>query len=131
MKRLLITALFIPMMVLGAFVVTSPVMAENKLTEKACETADEQQKAALGCDVDDQAPSVVTFILNGVIAIVGILAVGMLVVAGQRYITSGGDPGKVQQAKSMIIYSLVGLIIAILAFAIVNFILGSVFTKSS
>lgn len=131
MKKIVMILLSVLTIAFGTFTIVRPVMAENKLTEKACEAADEQQKAALGCDTNDQAPSVITFILNGVISIVGILAVGMLVVAGQRYITSSGDPGKVQQAKDMIVYSLVGVVIALLAFAVVNFVLGGIFGAQS
>ena len=42
------------------------------------------------------------------------------------YTTSGGDPGKVKKGKDTIIYGIVGLIIAILAFVIVNFVINVV-----
>lgn len=107
---------------------TESAMAKNEWTNEACNGADEQQKAALGCDKNDQAPKVVTNILNTVISIVGILAVLILVIAGQRYIVSNGDPGKLQQAKNMVLYGLIGLVVALLSFAIVNFILNGVFS---
>lgn len=108
---------------------TQPVVAANDWNSKACAEADEAQKAALGCETSSTAPSVVEGIINGVIAIVGILAVIIIVVGGQRFIVSQGDPNKVTAARGMIIYGVVGLIVAVLAFAVVNFVLKGVFSR--
>ena len=107
----------------------SAVYAENEFTKKACAEADEDQKAALGCEEDAQVPSVAKNLINVVIGLVGIIAVIVIVFAGQRYITAQGDPGQLQQAKNMILYGIIGMIVASLAFAIVNFVLSSVFTS--
>ena len=63
-------------------------------------------------------------VLNTVYAIVGILAVIFIVVAGIRYTTSGGDPAKTKAAQQTLTYAIVGLIVAALAFAITNFVVG-------
>jgi len=39
----------------------------------------------------------------------------------------GGDAGKVKQARSSIIYGVVGLVLAMLSFAIVNFVIKNLF----
>jgi hypothetical protein len=57
--------------------------------------------------------------------IVGAIAVIMIVIGGLRYVISGGDATQVQAAKNTILYALVGIIIAILAYAAVNFVIGS------
>ncbi|MBR2659754.1 hypothetical protein IKF40_01550 [Candidatus Saccharibacteria bacterium] len=116
---------------LAAVVPRSVVYAENEFTKKACAEADEDQKAALGCDEDAQAPSVAKNLLNVAISLIGIIAVIVIVFAGQRYITAQGDPGQLQQAKNMILYGIIGVIVASLAFAIVNFVLSSVFASGS
>ena len=67
----------------------------------------------------------VSTILTAVIGIVGILAVIMIVYGGIQYTMSAGDAGKVKKAKDTILYGVIGLIVALLAFAIVNFVLGS------
>jgi hypothetical protein len=64
-------------------------------------------------------------ILTMVFVIIGALAVFFMVIAGVRYITSQGDPAKVTSAKNQLIYTAIGLIIAISAAAIVNFVLKS------
>ena len=56
-----------------------------------------------------------TTILN---AIVGIL--------GVTYMTSSGDASKVKKAKDTILYGIIGLIVAALAFAVVNFVISNV-----
>lgn len=57
-------------------------------------------------------------------AVVGVIAVLMIIVGGLRYITSGGDSNKVSAAKTTIIYALVGLVIVALAQLIVHFVLN-------
>ena len=65
-------------------------------------------------------------ITNTVLLIVGLISVIMLVYGGLRYILSGGDSKKVTDAKNTVLYAIIGLIISLLAFAIVNFVLNSV-----
>ena len=56
--------------------------------------------------------------------IVGAAAVIMIIVSGLRYITSGGDSGKVAGAKNALIYALVGVAVAALAQLMVHFVLS-------
>jgi hypothetical protein len=55
----------------------------------------------------------------------------MLIWGGLRYIMSGGDSKKITDAKNTILYAIIGLIIAVLAFAIVNFVLNTISTVSA
>src|SRR5574344_1253072 len=54
---------------------------------------------------------------------VGAISVIMLIYGGIRYILSGGDSKKVTDAKNTILYAIIGLVISLLSYAIVNFIL--------
>lgn len=56
--------------------------------------------------------------------IVGVAAVVMIIYGGFRYITSGGDSGRVGSAKNSLIYAIIGLIIVALAQLIVHFVLN-------
>ena len=49
----------------------------------------------------------------------------MLIIGGIRYVISGGNSAAVTAAKNTILYAIVGLIIALFAYAIVNFVIGS------
>ena len=62
-------------------------------------------------------------ILNAVYAIAAVIAVVVLIIAGINYVTSSGDASKVTKAKNMIIYTVVGLIVILLAFGVTNLVL--------
>ena len=65
-------------------------------------------------------------IVNILTAIVGVIAVIMVIVAGFRYITSGGDANRIKSAKDTLLYAIIGLIIVALAQIIVRFVLNNV-----
>ncbi|MBR0488399.1 hypothetical protein IJJ39_01845 [Candidatus Saccharibacteria bacterium] len=68
----------------------------------------------------------ITNIINGIIAVLGVVAVVVIVIGGVLYMTSAGDPGKVKRAKDTILYAAIGLIICVLSFAIVNFVIKGI-----
>ena len=72
-----------------------------------------------------------TQITNTMLYIVGVVSVVMLIWGGLRYVISGGDSKKVTDAKNTILYAIIGLIVAILAYAIVNFILNAIGGETS
>lgn len=72
----------------------------------------------------DNATSMVQIVINMLLYVLGIIAVIMIVVGGIRYTTSNGNASQIKEAKDTILYSVVGLIVAMLSFAIVNFVLG-------
>ena len=57
---------------------------------------------------------------------IGALALLMMIIGGLRYIVARGEPTKMAEAKNVIVYSLIGLVIAAMAWAIVNYVLGRV-----
>lgn len=65
-------------------------------------------------------------ILNAVIGALGLVAVIVIIIGGVSYMTSGGDAGKVKTAKNTILYGVIGLVICVLAFAIVNFVITNI-----
>ena len=77
-----------------------------------------------GCEGTDQTPIFKT-ITNVLLFIIGAISVIMLIIGGIRYTTSNGDQQAVQNAKNTILCAVVGLVIAILAFAAINFVISS------
>ncbi len=71
--------------------------------------------------------SLIQTVTNLLLSIAGIVSVLFIIVGGIMYATSAGNDSQVQKAKSTITSAVIGLIIAILSYAIVNFLLGSVF----
>ena len=70
--------------------------------------------------------STIQLIINMIIFVIGLIAVIMVIMGGVQYSTSQGDSGKVKKAKDTIMYGIIGLVVAVLAFAIVNFVLSSI-----
>ena len=95
-------------------------LAIGSIADGANSARSDQQPVDLFCNsgVFAEISSVLLFI-------VGAVAVIMIVIGGLRYVISGGDASQVQAAKNTILYALVGIIVAILAYAAVNFVIGS------
>ena len=90
--------------------------------------------SAKGDGVPDQLfgdGSIFTTIVNVMLFIIGAICVIMLIFGGIRYATSAGNATSVTAAKNTIMYALIGLVIAVLAYAIVNFVLTGVTTGNS
>ena len=68
----------------------------------------------------------VTNIINMVIGVLGLACVVVLIIGGVNYMTSSGDTGKVKKAKDTLLYAIIGLVICVLAFAIVNFVISNI-----
>ena len=64
-------------------------------------------------------------ITNVLLFVIGAVSVIMLIIGGIRYTISQGDSTAVTSAKNTILYAVIGIIVALLAFAIVNFVIGS------
>lgn len=69
-----------------------------------------------------QVEEIVLAVVNWLLFAVGVISVIMLIVGGIKYATSAGDSNKVTSAKNTIMYAIIGLAVAVLAFAIVGFV---------
>ncbi len=67
----------------------------------------------------------VAAVTNALLMIAGAVAVIMIIVGGIQFALSAGDDGKTKTARSIIANAVIGLVITILAFAIVNFIINT------
>jgi hypothetical protein len=109
-------------LVLFAMVFALPAAAQlAPLGDTPCETL------GIACDKDASATSVgtrVVGIINIFLALAGLIALIMIIVGGVQYIISLGDDNKLQQAKNIILYALIGLIIIGLAAVVVNFVIN-------
>lgn len=89
------------------------------------------------CNIaDDHAGSndlmkTINTIISVVLGVLGILAVAYIIYGGFMLTTATGDPAKIKKARETIMYGVIGLVVALLAFAIVNFVLTSVFSGSA
>ena len=70
------------------------------------------------------ANDVLVGVLNAVYFAAGAIAVFYIVLAGFTFVTSVYDPAKVTQAKNSLLYSVIGLVVIIIAFYITQFVIG-------
>ncbi|HET6746687.1 MAG TPA: hypothetical protein VFH06_01120 [Candidatus Saccharimonadales bacterium] len=64
-------------------------------------------------------------ITNVLLFIIGAISVIMLIIGGIRYTVSNGDSAAVTSAKNTILYAVIGIVVSILAYALVNFVVSS------
>jgi hypothetical protein len=62
--------------------------------------------------------------VNTLLFVVGVASVIVLIVGGLRFILAGGNASSVASARDSILYAVIGIVVALLAYAIVNFVLG-------
>lgn len=85
------------------------------------------------CAINDSTPtslfegdsSVFTQVVDVLLFVIGAVSVIMLIIGGIRYTVSAGNATAVTAAKSTIMYALIGLVVAFLAYAIVHWVLGA------
>ncbi|MDB5186546.1 MAG: rane protein of unknown function [Candidatus Saccharibacteria bacterium] len=81
------------------------------------------QSASAVCKAQgDSATSMAQIITNTLLLLLGIVSVIMIIIGGIRYTTSAGDASRIKAAKDTIMYSVVGLVVALLAYGIVTFV---------
>lgn len=69
-------------------------------------------------------PTRIHNIINLLIYAIGMIAVIMIVIGGIRYTTSAGDQSKMGGAKNTIMYAIIGLVVAVMAYVIVGFVIN-------
>lgn len=73
----------------------------------------------------EDGSGIVSTIIILAYVIIGIVAVIIIIIAGIQYITSEGEPEKTKRAQATITYTIIGLIIATAAAAIISFVTGA------
>ena len=125
LKQILSSLLIIPIMALG---VSAALQINNVNVVRASDmTVSGGVSSSQGDDVPkDLAGDVFKIVVDILLFIIGAVSVIMLIYGGIRYTTSGGNANSVTAAKNTIMYSIIGLVVAILAFAVVQFVVNQV-----
>lgn len=112
---------------LFAPVATSPVAAIGLDEGANAAQGEDQEGVCIFYDGEGQPcdEDIFRTVTNILLFLIGAVSVIMLIIGGIRYTLSGGDSSAVTSAKNTILYAIVGLVVAILAYAIVNFVIGS------
>lgn len=121
MKKFFIGMAAFALLAVGALTF-APEVSANAI-EEACQS---NPDSAL-CNNSDAGSfeDIIRTVINVLLTVVGIIAVIMIIISGLRMVISSGEAKAVASAKNGILYSVIGLVVAILAFAIVNFVLDT------
>lgn len=122
-KNLVVAASIIGIFLLSVGLLTGgPVHADQDIV---CDQL--QGELAQQCRADENTVQNITDTAVDILTfLVGAISVIAIVIAGFMYVTSGGEPEKTKKAKNTIIYALVAIVLAVLANAIVGFVLDQV-----
>lgn len=128
-KKLLSAALAVPALVvgLGLFAQVPAHAAFDRSIQEGADSAQgkDQTGDASSLFGEGGQGGVFRTITNVMLFLIGAISVIMLIIGGIRYVVSGGDSSAVQAAKNTILYAIVGIVVAILAYAVVNFVISS------
>jgi hypothetical protein cdiviTM7_00647 len=113
----------------GVALVTAPVSALGEGGAPAGVNAERGDNTPSNLVNGDS--SIVRRAINIMLFGVGVLSVVMLIFGGFRYVISGGKKESVTNAKNTILYAIIGLLVAVFAYAIINFILGAALSGGS
>ncbi len=119
----------------GLIVAEAATLALIKVQSAAAATCDSSTTATSGNPATGAAcaqpsgvsgtlsvTSLIQTISNVLIFGVGAISVIVLIIGGLRYVVSGGNAAQVQGAKNTILYAIVGIVISIAAYALVQFV---------
>lgn len=114
-------------MVVGLAGVALPVTQASAAacTGSALQCASQGYNDGGGTSNTGSFQSFIKKIINLLLYVLGSVAVIVIVLGGIRYTLSNGDQGQMTTAKNTILYAVIGLVIAVMAYAIVNFVLKS------
>lgn len=133
---ILVISLILPSWTSLAAVDCSDYAGRTGGSEEACRSIPAECSAARACCIAGQntgvcsksnpsdATAVAKTVVNILMFVVGLLSVVMIIYSGLQFITQGSNPTKVEAAKKTLTASIIGLAVAILSYAIVNFVVG-------
>lgn len=107
---------------LGGTILAAPAVGAVNVFDQCGSNAD---AAVCKAQNEDNATSMITIVINILLFVIGIIAVIMIIVGGIRYTLSNGNASSTKEAKDTILYAVIGLIVAMMAYAIVNFVVAA------
>lgn len=130
MKKTLLILLFstFTLLPLSQSHAAPPLTSQQKTESELCTSADPTNTydartgkcTTTGKELAGGTDSYLSTFVNLLLFIAGAVAVIVIIVGGIRYITSTGDAMRIKQAKDTVLYGIVGLVIALISYAIVN-----------
>lgn len=126
-KKIILSLVVVLGLVVAPVALTSTVQAATTPKEQICAgsggtwAADTCTNASSNGTLEGLFKTIVNILLF----LIGAISVVMIIIGGIRYVVSGGDQSSVTGAKNTILYAVIGLLVSIMAYAIVNFVVSS------
>lgn len=102
--------------------VSIPAAAQINPLDASCNAAGANKSKEL-CSGGGSLEDVLANVISAMIFLIGAAAVVAIVIGGIYYVTAAGDESKVKSAKNTIMYAVIGLILAVVSYGIVDFVL--------
>ncbi len=113
--------------IVAALATLSVAFVSTPVAFAACSSAKDCVSTGVDSAGGSGAPTnidgLIKTIVNLLLFVLGAVSVIMIIIGGFKYTTSQGDSSSLSSAKNTILYSVVGLVIAIAAYGIVNFVI--------
>ncbi len=119
-RQIILTS--IGVMILAATAITSPTLAVDVFGGCSGQSDSSVCQAA----GTDDAGNLMANIVQILLFLLGAVAVIVIIIAGFNYVTANGDANRIQKSKNILLYAVVGLVVAIFAYAIVDFVVSEV-----
>ena len=121
--KLIIVALAVSLGISGA--ILAPTATYAACTSAADCVQDGADKAGGKSSNTADPKEIIQTIVRILLFLIGAVSVIMIIIGGFRYVISQGDSGAVTSAKNTILYAVIGLVVAIFAWAIVDFVVDN------
>jgi len=119
--------------ILGLAVIATGMLALSPLVSSPVAAIDTSSAVKSGVDAaggkakkNNNLPGDIQRVVNVLLFVLGAVAVLMIIIGGIRYVLSNGEAAQVTAAKNTVLYSVIGLVVALLAYAIVNFVVEQI-----
>lgn len=125
MQKILTTIQLCTVMLVG-MMIFAPTASATSVIDEACKGPNassvicQQQQGGKA-----KANKFIQDVISTLLFVLGAICVIVIIIGGIRYATSGGDSGQIKSAKDTILYAVIGLVVALLAYAIVRFVLNN------
>lgn len=115
--------------IVSALTVGASALLYSPQVSAACSGAecarDGANNVQTGGSSSNNLEDAIQVVTNILLFIVGVVAVIMIVIGGLKYVASNGDSNQIQSAKNTILYAVIGLIVAVIAYAVVQFVIDA------
>ncbi len=120
-KKALTILMLVPMLALGVSVLSGDVVSAQ-IVDGGISGGASSAKGTGQAETLFGETGIFKTVTNILLYLIGAVSVIMLIIGGIRYVVSGGEQAAVTSAKNTILYAIVGIVVAFLAFAAVNFV---------